>query len=232
MRPLAEKVSGLSGPMKGELHRRRGGALSTAEVEDVARYVDAMRRKALFVAHHLEVLHAIQWPDVMQLGRRTIDGHERRLTIALDGCDLVFRHPAAVIDAAYMSFDGLITACVNLTDTLARAVNLVYGLGQPERQVHLHKIKECVSVACPLGLLLGAADAFDWWDVLRDLRGTCQHAGVEHVLKLADAPSAAALAGLTVPAQYALPWSASTLGVSAYGAAAAERIGRLVVADC
>jgi hypothetical protein len=226
---LAEKVTGLADPLTRELQRRRGTSCTANELEDVTRYVHALRRKSLFVAHHLDILRAIRWPDVLGLGRRNLDGQERHLSVPLDGCEIIFRHPEAVIDHAYLSFDGLIAGCVNLTDTFARAINLAYVLGEPERRVHIKKIMELANPNCPVGLLLSAADAFDWWQVLRDLRGTCQHAGVEHVLKQADAPSAAALAGLAVPTAYALPWAPATLGASDYGAAVSARVVRLMV---
>src|SRR6266508_4655757 len=95
---------------------------------------------------------------------------------------LILEHPSAVIDHAYLAFDGLTAALANMTDTLGRAINLAYGLNIPPRQASLIAIRGQCNPASVLGVVLNDPLYTEWLPKIRDLRGRCQHADIEEVL--------------------------------------------------
>jgi hypothetical protein len=142
-----------------------------------------MRRKARFVEMHLAVLNGIDWDRYDDLGRR-LDGASvvTHLKVPLSESFLVLEHPAAAVDHAYLAFDGLTAALVNMTDTLGRVLNLAYGLNLPERQASLIAIRSQSNPASSLGVVLHASQHTEWLLKVRELRGRCQHADVDDVL--------------------------------------------------
>ncbi len=224
MKSLAVKISsvGIAAALTGVLQARD----PKCPVHDVERLVKGLHRKARFAEYHLEVLGGIDWGQCMDLGRPSADGSEQRLSIPLSGCCLTFSHPGAVMDQVYLSFDGLVAACVNVTDTLGRLLNLVYGLGMNQEAANLREVRDKVEGHCPVGLVLRDPLAFEWWDALRKIRGECQHAGVEHVLVPGSAATAAQLVEPVVRPEFQLP-KMTDLRVSVYAQTTGERISNL-----
>ena len=162
-----------------------GGPANLPSPSDVDAFIRAIRRKARFAEMHLDLLQGIEWDRVERLGRRiTGSPIPDSLSVRLSEASLVIEHPGAVTDHVYLAFDGLTAALVNMTDTLARLVNLVYMLGIDPRRASLLAVRDKCALTSPLGLILYDARHTDWLKKVRDLRGRCQHADIEEVLTL------------------------------------------------
>lgn len=94
----------------------------------------------------------------------------------------------AAIDHVYLAFDGLITALVNMTDTLARLLRLTYGLRLEERRTTLLSVRDICTKDSSLGIMLSDPQNIDWLKKVRDLRGRCQHRDLEEILISRSAP--------------------------------------------
>lgn len=183
-------------------------------------YVRAIARKHSFASIHLRTLTAIDWARVDGLGRAgAYDGDH--LVLKLEDASLELRHPAAVSDHVYLAFDGLIAAAVNTTDTFARLVNGVYGLGLPERQASLHALREKCSDGTPLGSVLRDGQHTAWLVSLKRLGGRCQHADIEEVLVNPPCCYGKRPEPL-VPAAYSWQPTPTDLNVAAYGQLAVD----------
>jgi hypothetical protein len=161
-----------------------GGPVPAALAADVGALIRAIGRKAKFAEMHLAVLSGIDWDKCDDLGRRPIGATEPlRLEVTLSAeAYLILEHPTAVVDHAYLAFDGLTAALVNMTDTLGRVVNLAYDLGLPPRQASLIAIRGQCNPASSLGVVLHSSQYTDWLLKVRELRGRCQHADVDEIL--------------------------------------------------
>ncbi|HEY6220819.1 MAG TPA: hypothetical protein VIV65_12270, partial [Gemmatimonadaceae bacterium] len=191
MRPVSDRVADARRAIREAVNHFHGG-VAVGQIAD--NFLSAIKRKCGFVDVHFRLLNGIDWTIVEDLGR---DGEMGPITspmvIALRDASLHLRHPSAVVDHAYMAFDGLTSGIVNVGDTLARLLNAVYGPPggfkiQQERATLLSIVGKC-RAASGVGQALGAP-ALDWLKSLRKLRGECQHAAVETVLlkrNLADA---------------------------------------------
>lgn len=155
-------------------------AVDPVEVHKLAR---GMYRKVAFMKMHLALLQGIEWARVDGIGRITTTGSPDHLTIALAEASLTCSHPGAVIDHVYVAFDGYIAALANLTDTLGRLINSAYGLGLNARRASLLSVRDKCGHASALGTVLHNPVHTDWLVKVRDLRGRCQHADVEEVLR-------------------------------------------------
>jgi len=150
---------------------------------DADAYIRAIKRKAEFARMHLSVLEGIKWQEVDEIGRmQDVSKGKRRLTVPLREATLELHHPGAVTDHVYVAFDGLTAALTNISDTLARLLNAVYGFGIPERGATLLAVRDKCSRSSTLGTILYDPQYTDWLYALRELRGRCQHADVEDVL--------------------------------------------------
>lgn len=180
MRALLELLPHLSTTIVGVVENSSVAKMSP---EDAEAYIRAIKRKTQFALMHRSVLEGIDWQSVDDLGRTaSTDGRPTRLTVKLHDAILELHHPGAVIDHVYVAFDGLTAALINITDTFARLVNAVYGLGINERQASLLAVRDQCTPASALGVVLNDALHTDWLRAVRDLRGRCQHADVEDVL--------------------------------------------------
>lgn len=180
MNRLNARLLGLEAAM---LPVSAGGHVPVGVHDEVHALIRAIRRKARFAEMHLAVLSGIDWDQCDDLGRRPAGSADPlRLRVPLSEAALVLEHPTAVIDHAYLAFDGLTAALANMTDTLGRAINLGYGLNIPSRQASLLAVRGHCNPASPLGLVLNDPGYTDWLVKVRDLRGRCQHADVEEVL--------------------------------------------------
>jgi hypothetical protein len=160
-----------------------GGHVPQAVVEEVRALIRAISRKARFAEMHSAVLNGIDWDQCDDLGRRPAGtGEPKRLRVPLSEAVLVLEHPTAAIDHAYLAFDGLTAALVNMTDTLGRVLNLAYTLNLPPRQATLIAVRGQCNPASPLGVVLHNSQLIEWLLKVRELRGRCQHADVEEVL--------------------------------------------------
>lgn len=160
-----------------------GGHVPVGVNDEVHALIRAINRKTRFAEMHLAVLNGIDWDQCDDLGRRPAGAADPvRLRVPLSEAALVLEHPTAVIDHAYLAFDGLTAALANMTDTLGRAISLAYGLNISARQASLIAIRGQCNPASPLGVVLNDPQHTDWLVKVRDLRGRCQHADVEEVL--------------------------------------------------
>jgi len=160
-----------------------GGHVPVAVNDEVHALIRAISRKARFAEMHLSVLNGIDWDQCDDLGRRPAGAADPvRLKVLLSEAYLILEHPSAVIDHAYLAFDGLTAALANMTDTLGRAINLAYGLNIPPRQASLIAIRGQCNPASVLGVVLNDPLYTEWLPKIRDLRGRCQHADIEEVL--------------------------------------------------
>lgn len=158
----------------------RGGAIPP---EVVHNYVYGIDRKCKFAAVHIQILSGVDWERVDGLGR----GHCKTtspelLRVDLDDATLELHHPQAVADHVYLAIDGLTAAVVNMTDTFARLINVVYGLKISERGASLFAVRDKCAPNSPLGSVLHDGQHCTWLKCVRELRGRCQHADVEEAL--------------------------------------------------
>ncbi len=164
---------------------------SPSAVADVAPFIRGIERKSKFVQLHSALLAGVRWDRLESIGRRKPGGTgANHLTIPLADASLVIKHSEAVIDHVYMAFDGLTAALVNMTDTTGRLLNSRYQLQIPERQASLLSLKDpnrCVPTS-PIGQVVNDARYTEWLVKVRDLRGRCQHADVDHALLGAERP--------------------------------------------
>jgi hypothetical protein len=160
------------------------GPVSGASAPKADALVRAINRKARFAQMHMAVLTAIDWSELHDIGRQTVSGgNTRQVHVQLQDASITISHPTAVIDHAYLAFDGLTAAVVNVTDTLGRMFNEVYGLGLDPRRASLFAVntERCVATSA-LGTILNDPLHTDWLRRVRDLRGRCQHDDVDGVL--------------------------------------------------
>jgi hypothetical protein len=156
---------------------------------EVVAFIQGIERKMRFVELHMAVLDGIEWDRVESIGRQASGTNQRNhLTIRLADAALMIEHTEAVIDHVYAAFDGLMAAVVNMTDTMGRLINSRYAIGIHPRRASLLSLKNYCSAASPLFAVVNDPVHNDWLGKIRDLRGRCQHADVEHVLVTAEGP--------------------------------------------
>lgn len=164
---------------------------SPAAVANVAPFIRGIERKSKFVQLHSTLLAGVRWDRLESIGRRMSGGAgANHLTIPLADATLVIEHSEAVIDHVYMAFDGLTAALVNMTDTMGRLLRARYQLQIPERGASLLSLKDpnqCVPTS-PIGLVVNDTRYTEWLVKVRDLRGRCQHADIDHALLGAEGP--------------------------------------------
>jgi hypothetical protein len=152
-------------------------------IDVVEAYIRAIKRKAKFALVHQCVLDGIIWKDVDDIGRTPVGSSvPQPLIVNLHEATLQIHHPGAVTDHVYLAFDGLTAALKNMTDTLGRLVNGVYGLGIRERQASLLAVRDQCKRTSALGAVLHDPSLMGWLQAVAELRGRCQHADVEEVL--------------------------------------------------
>lgn len=168
-----------------------GTALVPLAIADIVPFIRGIDRKAKFAQLHLALLAGVRWDQMESVGRRTPGGVDaNHLSIPLADARLVIEHSEAVIDHVYMAFDGLTAALVNMTDTMGRLLNARYQLQIPERQASLLSLKDpnrCLPTS-PIGLVVNDTRYTEWLIKVRDLRGRCQHADIDHALFGAEGP--------------------------------------------
>lgn len=148
-----------------------GGPVHPDVADEVGALIRAISRKARFAQMHWEVLSGIDWEKCDDLGRRPDATSEPlRLRVELSEAFLMVEHSTAVIDHAYLAFDGLTAALVNMTDTLGRALKLAYSLNLPQRQSSLFAIRTQCNPASPLGSVLHDPRYTEWLSKVRELR--------------------------------------------------------------
>lgn len=164
---------------------------SPSVVADVVPFIRGIERKSKFVQLHSTLLAGVRWDRLESVGRRIQGGTgANHLSIQLADARLVIEHSEAVIDHVYMAFDGLTAALVNMTDTMGRLLNARYQLQIPERQASLLSLKDpnrCVP-ASPIGQVVNDVRYTEWLVKVRNLRGRCQHADIDHALLGAEGP--------------------------------------------
>jgi hypothetical protein len=165
-----------------------GGPAPPALASDIDAFIRGIRRKARFVEMHMGLLTGVDWSQIDDIGRRPGGGAPTRLTITLSDASLTLEHSSAVVDHVYLAFDGLTAALVNITDTLARLLNLVYSLGIDPKRASLLAVRDRCSATSSLGIILHDVQHTDWLRKVRDLRGRCQHADVDEILISMAAP--------------------------------------------
>ena len=73
---------------------------------------------------HVALLSGIDWERYNDLGRCPSGNAEPfTLKVPLSEAFITIGHPGAAIDHIYLTFDGLIAALVNMTDTFGRLVS-------------------------------------------------------------------------------------------------------------
>lgn len=180
MRQLLSQLEGLNAAL---VHIMAASQKPGLAPSDIDAHVRAINRKAKFALLHLKILEGIKWRDVDNLGRSS-DGIQppEPLIVKLHEAELHLHLAGAVIDHAYIAFDGFIASVVNMTDTFSRLVNSVYSLGILERQASLFAVRDKCSINSALGAVLHDSCYTDWLRGVKELRGRCQHADVEDVL--------------------------------------------------
>ena len=147
--------------------------------------IRAIARKAKFADMHVALLSGIDWERYNDLGRCPSGNAEPfTLKVPLSEAFITIGHPGAAIDHIYLTFDGLIAALVNMTDTFGRLVNGTYLLGIDPRKASLFAVRDQCSASSPLGTVLRDVSHTEWLRKVRELRGRCQHADIEEILTL------------------------------------------------
>lgn len=150
---------------------------------EIQAFLRGIQRKIRFVELHSAVLTGIDWERVESIGRRQAGASNRNsLSIALADASLTIEHSDAVVDHVYAAFDGLTAALVNMTDTMGRLINTRYALGIDPMRASLLALKNHCAATSPIYGVVNDARHYEWLRRVRDLRGRCQHADVEHVL--------------------------------------------------
>lgn len=193
-------------------------------------FIRASRRKCLAVLQHRAVISGVDWSKLDDLGRTSpLTGRTNRLTIELPEACLSVFHPGAAIDHVYIAFDGFVAGIVNVTDTLGRLLNLCFDLQIRQEQATLFAIRDKVK-ASPLGQVLADPTRTDWLKGVRELRGQCQHADLEDVLRH---PSAVfgRCEEPCVPSKFLWSNPPRDTPVTEYAAAVADKVETLLC-DC
>lgn len=206
------------------------GPLPPATVNELSAFICGIERKIRFVQLHLAVLAGVRWDRVESIGRRVSGGTQsNHLTIPLAEASLTIEHADAVIDHVYVSFDGLTAAVVNMTDTMGRLINLRYAVGVDPKKASLLSLKNYCSPTSPLAGVVNDARHNDWLKKVRDLRGRCQHADVEHVV-VATESSYARRGQPVIPSGYDWQTPPRALPILDYAQAAAQSAENTVIA--
>lgn len=209
----------------------RLGLISAPTQQDVREVVDliaATRRKCVTVDGHLAFLRAIDWPSVGEAGTLNHQTQKpREVVVQRGGMEIRMSHPTVVYQEVYVAFDGVICGCVNVTDTISRAINLLCDLKIPEPQASLGRLARDGDPATPLGSVISVPDALAWLEGLRRLRGRCQHADLENVVIRERGPLADSREPL-VPDGYAPPAVVAPITVSDYATRASEWTNTIV----
>lgn len=159
---------------------RAAGVPVVNDASAVKALVRGIQRKAAFVQMHLRLLGGIDWTRVDGIGRVPPGGGDVfRLSVQLEDASIEFRHPGAVTDYVYLTFDGLVAAVINMTDTFGRLINMGFSLGLDEHKASILAVRDRCSTTSPLGIVLYDGARMDWLKVVRKLRGRCQHADVD-----------------------------------------------------
>jgi hypothetical protein len=172
-------------------------------VDVVEAFIGSIERKARFVSMHKRFLEQIDW-DRIEIVGRTLDGNAapESLKLSLHDALMEIHHPAAVMDHIYLAFDGLTSGVANLSDTLGRLVNSVYGLGIDRTRSSILAVRDKCANTSSLGGVLYDSRNTNWLTHIRDLRGRCQHADIEQVLQASTASSYARRGKPYVPREY------------------------------
>jgi hypothetical protein len=173
------------------------GPNSNREADRLSSFAESIRWKLRFLQHHCGFISNVRWTDVCRLGTpgfadpvRVVCGEDTD-----DGCVVLeFRTLDSGRMAVLSCFDGIVGACVNSVDTLARILNLAYGLGLEERRANLPMVAQKVDEGCAVGSVLTSDPGVDWMAPVRLLRGECQHANIAVVIREPDS-------GFGVPAR-------------------------------
>jgi len=207
-----------------------GAPLPPATVTELLAFIRGIDRKIRFVELHLAVLAGVHWDRVEGIGRRVPGGAQpNHLIIPLAEASLTIEHADAVIDHVYVSFDGLAAAVVNITDTMGRLINLRYAVGVDPRKASLLSLKNHCSPTSPLAGVVNDARHNDWLKKVRDLRGRCQHADVEHVVVAVES-SYARRGQPVIPSGYDWQTPPRALAILDYAQAAAQAAEDTVLA--
>ena len=73
---------------------------------------------------------------------------------------------------------------------MGRLINSRYALNIDPKRASLLSLKNVCSATSPIGAVVNDPTHNDWLKKVRDLRGRCQHADIEHVLVAAEGPYA------------------------------------------
>jgi len=150
---------------------------------DIDPLIRAIKRKAMFADIHWTILQGIDWERIDRVGRcLTPSSGPEHLRVALPDATLEITHPTAVVDYAYLAFDGLVAALVNMTDTLGRLLNRAYQLEIEKERASLLAVRDKCAVGSTLGVVLHAPQYTGWIRKVKMLRGDCQHEEVEEML--------------------------------------------------
>ncbi|MGB2987550.1 MAG: hypothetical protein WBE26_16925 [Phycisphaerae bacterium] len=171
----------------------------------------------------------MDWGRLDDLGRISPLTGTNTLTIDLPDASFTIRHPSAAVDQVYVAFDGFVAGVANVTDTLGRLLNSCFNLQIPDRQATLFAIRDKVK-GLPLGQVLADPTRTDWLKGVRELRGQCQHADLEDVLRH---PSAVfgRCEEPCVPSKFLWSNPPRDTPVTEYAAAVADKVETLLC-DC
>jgi hypothetical protein len=166
-----------------------GGPESSAEINRLSSFAESIRWKLRFLQHHCGFIGNVVWGDVSRLRTPGFVDPVRVACGERDDGDCVvleLRTQDSGRMALLSSFDGIVGACVNSVDTLARMLNLAYRIGLNERNANLPMVARRVECNCPVGLVLRRNPGIDWMSPVRELRGECQHGEISAVIREPD----------------------------------------------
>lgn len=146
-------------------------------------YTASIRLKLQLLDHHSRFLTNMEWEQLHMVGD---PGAPDKVQIACgNNNDIVIELTTAhagrmmILDA----FDGVVAACVNAADTLARLLNLAYNLRVRHDHANLPRIYQAVSIGSRLKAVLDRAPGTKWMEPVRRLRGECQHCDLASVIE-------------------------------------------------
>lgn len=139
---------------------------------------DSIVAKLLILEHNTTLLASASLEDLSKLENQFAEPPDLVVLISDDDWDIVVKTRQAGALMRLMAFSGVISACVNVADTLGRFINVAYDLRLDKHQASLRRILGKLSSESELLPVLRENPGLDWMKNLRKLRGECQHGAI------------------------------------------------------
>ncbi|MEK7466358.1 MAG: hypothetical protein AAB074_02995 [Planctomycetota bacterium] len=206
---------------------RRRNSLPAHEVSQISAKAKGIIRRSQFIDFQFEFLKSVKWSEAYDLGSPQPSGRLRS-TFVYQDCEISLASLPALLSFVYLTFDGLVAGCSNMTDGLSRILNDVYHLGLNPKGVNLFLIERAISKPCAIKNHLVDPGTLGWLNRIRDLRGRCQHADLESVIVQGKGPIAN-LPEPFIPAEFRWDGVLDDESISSFAAKARDSANQAVL---